>query len=67
MIQVTSNYYDNMVKIIDEIEQASATIDVQNALEVGNEILGVVLEDLDIERISQLQESIEDKYNQVDV
>ena len=56
-----------MVKIIDEIEQASATIDVQNALEVGNEILGVVLEDLDIERISQLQESIEDKYNQVDV
>ena len=67
MINVTSSYYDNIVRLINEIEQASITVDVTSILEGANETLGVVLEDLNPQRLEQLRDSIEDKFGQMEV
>ena len=67
MITITSGYYDNIVKIIGEIEQATATEGVLTVLEGANDVLGIALENLDPDRIADLKDSIQEKFSQVDV
>ncbi|KAH7829876.1 Vacuolar protein sorting 20B (Vps20B) [Monocercomonoides exilis] len=66
MVKVTSGYYDNVSKLIGELESSNVALEVVNVMEGANEILDVVLSDLDIDKIEALKERIEDKMEQVD-
>ena len=67
MVGVTSAYYDNIVRIIGELENSMVARDVVALMEGANESLGIALEELNPERIESLRESLEDKFDQIEV
>ena len=66
-MKVTSGYYDNTVKLISEIEQGSITSQVDSVLEGANDTLGIILDDLNPERLESLKDSIQERFGQLEV
>ncbi|KAH7823298.1 Vacuolar protein sorting 20A (Vps20A) [Monocercomonoides exilis] len=66
MIKVTSGYYDNISKLLAELEQSEISLNVVEMMESANEALSIALDDLDPDRIEELKAQIEEKNEKID-